>query len=294
MYDLFAFVFQNSFLLRGFVLFGLGIILGSFLNVVIYRLPSMLKRKWQQQCSELLGVRCNAETEEASLNLIYPSSHCPICKAKVPWWSNLPILGYFLLNGRCFKCKSMISIRYPLIELSTGLLFVAAGYLSNDTLILPGYLIFICFILCLIMIDFDTYLLPDELTLPLLWAGILFNLQGSIAGSLINSLLGAVIGYLTLWLVFWLFKLITKREGMGYGDFKFLAAILAWLGYQALIPVLLIASSFGIMYFVLAKLTDKLVLHPQIKGQYVPFGPFLGIAGLILLFAGTYLKFLPF
>lgn len=294
MYDLFAFVFQNSFLLRGTVLFFFGIIIGSFLNVVIYRLPIMLKRQWHNEAVEILGDLCKISPDTTHFNLIYPTSHCRVCDIKIPFWANIPILSYFLLRGKCHNCKATISFRYPAIELITGLLFVIAGYLTNDTITLPGYLIFISFVLCLILIDYDTFVLPDILTLSLLWLGILFNLEGSISGSIVNSIFGAVTGYIFLWLVFWIFKLITRRDGLGYGDFKFLAAILAWVGYQALVPMLLFASTLGIIYFILAKITGRLISHPNISGSHVPFGPFLGIAGLIVLFGGAYVKILPF
>lgn len=293
MYDLFAFVFQNSFLLRGSVLFVLGIIIGSFLNVVVYRLPIMLKYSWQDECIDLFGDACEVTPEQKRLNLIHPSSHCPLCHVKIPFWANVPILGYFFLNGKCFNCKNKISIRYPLVEMVTGLLFICAGFFTNDIILLPAYLIFICFVICLILIDFDAFLLPDQLTLLMLWLGLLFNIKGAIAGSLFNALIGAVVGYLFLYVLFWLFKLTTKRDGMGYGDFKFLAALLAWLGYQSMVPLLFIASMLGICYFILAKLSGKLVQDPNIVGHHVPFGPFLGIAGLILLFATDYINFLP-
>lgn len=269
MYDLFAFIFQNSFLLRGMVLFFLGLIIGSFLNVVIYRLPLML------------------QLEETKLNLFYPSSHCTNCKHSIPVWANIPLLSYFILNGKCGFCKTNISIRYPLVELVTSLLFILAGYFTSDVVILPAFLVFISFSICLIFIDFDTFLLPDELTLTLLWLGLLFNLHGAISITLINAVVGAVIGYILLWSIYWVFKLLTNRDGMGYGDFKFLAAILAWVGYQGLVPVLLISSMLGIVYYVIAKLSGKLI---EGKSGHIPFGPFLGLAGIVLVLGGQYIN----
>lgn len=295
MYDLFAFVFQNSFLLRGTVLFVFGTIIGSFLNVVIYRLPVMLKNKWHNECVELLGENtCPIITER--INLMHPSSHCPSCKAKIPFWANVPILGYFLLNAKCFNCKTKISVRYPLIELATGLLFLTASYLSNDTLILPALLVFLSFSVCLILIDYDTYILPDELTLTLMWLGILINLHGLFSGSLENSILGAVGGYMLFWSIFWIFKIITKRDGMGYGDFKFLAAILAWIGYRGLIPITLMASMLGILYFIAVRISMKITAKndtPDLLKHQIPFGPFLGSAGILFMFADKYFINLP-
>ncbi|MDQ5921427.1 MAG: leader peptidase (prepilin peptidase) / N-methyltransferase [Pseudomonadota bacterium] len=308
MYDLFAFVFQNSFLLRGTILFVFGTIIGSFLNVVVYRLPIMLKHKWYNDCVLLLGDN-SCPLVEDNLNLIHPGSHCPKCKAKVPFWANIPIIGYFLLNGKCFNCKLKISVRYPLVELFTAILFVITGYLTNDTLILPALLVFISFIICLVLIDYDSLILPDELTLLLLWLGIISNLKGAIAGSLENSIEGAVLGYVSLWCIFWLFKLITKRDGMGYGDFKFLAAVLAWVGYRGFIPITLVSSLLGIIYFVSLRVFTVIKLRagssvsdsvdsnqaqlPGLLNHQIPFGPFLGIAAIVFVFADRYFINLP-
>lgn len=287
MAELLAFIFQNSFLLRGLVLMLLGLIIGSFLNVVVYRLPIMLKRNWHNECNSELNTDIPSPYEE--VNLVHPASHCPVCKEKIPIWANIPVLGYFIVNGLCHSCKTKISVRYPFVELITGILFVLAGYISNDIVLLPAFLVFISFIICLVLIDFDTMLLPDELTISLLWIGLLININGAISNSLANSVIGAVVGYVSLWLVYWLFKLLTKRDGMGYGDFKFFAAILAFTGYQAFVLVLLISSALGILYYIIARFAGK--LHPKDDGQfYIPFGPFLGIAGLILVLGGKYIN----
>ncbi|MCE3268048.1 MAG: prepilin peptidase [Burkholderiales bacterium] len=287
MTELFAFIFQNSFLLRGFVLLFLGLIIGSFLNVVVYRLPVILNRKWHNESINQLNIDITCPHEQ--INLIHPASHCTSCKTKIPFWANIPVLGYFIVNGRCHHCYSKISVRYPFVELATGVLFVIAGYISNDIILLPALLVFISFIVCLILIDFDTMLLPDELTLSLLWLGLIVNLNGILSLSLANAVIGAVVGYLSLWLVYWLFKLITKREGMGYGDFKFFAAILAWTGYNAFVVILLISSMLGIIYYIIAKVSGKLYSDENISG-HIPFGPFLGAAGLIVVLAGKYLN----
>ncbi len=283
MYGLFAFLFQNTLLLRGCTLFILGSIIGSFLNVVIYRLPIILDKKEEANLNSNPEIDTHKVVE--TFNLVYPSSHCPVCKNRVPIWANIPILGYFLTNGKCCYCKTKISVRYPALELITGLLFVLSGSISSDIVMLPAFLVFISIVICLIVIDFDHMILPDELTGVLLWAGLLFNLNGAIAGSLINAVLGVIVGYLLLWLLYWGFKFITKRDGMGYGDFKFLAAILAWVGYLYIVPVLLISSILGIIYFVLGRLTGRVM-----SGHPIPFGPFLGIAGIITLLSHNFIS----
>lgn len=287
MTELFAFIFQNSFLLRGIVLLFFGLIIGSFLNVVVYRLPVMLKRKWHNESSDHLNL--DIACPHDAINLIHPSSHCPLCKVKIPFWANIPVLGYFIVNGKCYHCKTKISMRYPFVELATGILFVVAGYISNDVILLPALLVFISFVICLILIDFDTMLLPDELTLGLLWMGLIVNINGILSVSLANAVIGAVLGYVSLWLVYWLFKLLTKRDGIGYGDFKFLAAILAWTGYNAFVIVLLISSMLGIMYYVIVKISGKLHSNGNTSG-HIPFGPFLGIAGLVVVLGSKYIN----
>jgi leader peptidase (prepilin peptidase)/N-methyltransferase len=288
MAELFAFIFQNSFLLRGLVLMIFGLIIGSFLNVVIYRLPIIIKRRWHRESASILEI--SRECLHEKVNLVHPASYCPACKNKIPFWANIPLLGYFIVNGKCHNCKTQISIRYPFVELMTGILFIIAGYITNDMILLVAYLIFI---MCLILIDFDTMMLPDELTLSLLWLGLIFNINGILSGSLANAVIGAVVGYVSLWLVYYLFKLVTKREGMGYGDFKFLAAILAWTGYQAFVTMLLISSMLAIIYYVIIKLSGSLHKNGNVYG-YIPFGPFLGIASLILVLGDKYFDLTAF
>jgi leader peptidase (prepilin peptidase)/N-methyltransferase len=282
MIDLFGFLFFNSLLFRTICLFLLGICIGSFLNVVIYRLPIMLQKTWRNQCLELLGAECSITPDNSHFNLLHPASHCPKCHNKIPFWTNIPILGYFMIAGKCIKCHVHISLRYPLVELITGLLFVATGFIESEYASLAGALIFVSVVICLILIDFDTFLLPDELTLPLVWLGLLFNLNGSICGGLSNAVIGAMIGYLILWGIYWIFKLITKKEGMGYGDFKFLSAIGAWLGWQNLLSVIIISSLTGILYAIIMRMTGRLL-----PNKPIPFGPFLGVAGLIVFFYGN-------
>lgn len=281
MLDNLNFLFQNSLVFRLTSLLIVGSCIGSFLNVLVYRLPIMLQREWRNQCLEVLGDECKLTPDLAKFNLNYPSSHCPKCKTKIPAWTNIPLIGFLLLGGKCNNCKIKISWRYPLVELLSGILFVAAGYIFSDVWTIFASLIFIAALLSLMLIDLDTFLLPDELTLPLLWLGLLFNLQGMFSASLINSVIGAVVGYLSLWSLYWIFKLLTKREGMGYGDFKLLAALGAWLGWQNLVSVLLVSSCLGILYALVLRFSGRLD-----RGNPIPFGPFLGGAGIVtLLFA---------
>ena len=281
MWDVFSFLFQNSLLFRVLCLFIVGICIGSFLNVVIYRLPIMLERKWRNDAIEVLGDESQLTINTQVFNLVHPHSHCPKCQAKIPSWTNIPILGYFIAGGKCVECKQKISWRYPLIELICGLLFLAVGFVVSNPWILLGCIIFVAISLSLIVIDLDTFLLPDELTLPLLWLGFIFNFHNGLAGSLHNSVIGAMVGYGFLWGLFWTFKLITHKEGMGYGDFKLLAAIGAWVGWQNLLSVLLISSVLGVIYAISLRLSGKLE-----RGNPIPFVPFLGGAGIVtLLFA---------
>lgn len=289
MYSVFAFIFENSFLLRGILLFIIGIVIGSFLNVVIYRLPIMLERRWRREAMETLEMTVEEDNDvRGTFNLMLPGSHCVQCKQKIPFWANLPIIGYFLVNGRCHKCDCAISPLYPLVELITGVLFALAGFFVSTPVLLLAYLVFIAVIICLIVIDYTNFILPDELTISFTWLGLLFNIDGDLSGSLVNSVLGAVIGYISLWLIFWAFKLVTKRDGMGYGDFKLFAAILAWVGYQWFVPLLLVAPLLGILYYVGGRLTGKLAANEQI-----PFGTFLGIAAIIILFLSKYAAVIP-
>lgn len=281
MFDSLSFLFQNSVTFRIVSLLLVGLCVGSFLNVVVYRLPIMLQRTWCNQCLEVLGDECKLEPDLAKFNLSYPSSHCPNCKAKVPAWSNIPLLGFLLLAGKCNQCKIKISWRYPVVELLSGILFALTAYVFNDAWMILAGVSFIAITLSLMLIDLDTFLLPDELTLPLVWLGLLFNLHGIFSGDLVNAVIGAMVGYLSLWSLYWVFKLITKREGMGYGDFKLLAAIGAWLGWQNLVSVLLVSSCLGIVYALVLRLSGRLA-----SGNPIPFGPFLGGAGIVtLLFA---------
>jgi leader peptidase (prepilin peptidase)/N-methyltransferase len=258
----------------------LGLMVGSFLNVVIYRLPKMMELGWRQQCAELRGEE---PATAPAYNLLVPRSACPHCNHAIGAWENIPVISYLLLRGKCKGCGAAISPRYPIIEAVSGILCAYAAWHFGFGVAAAGALLFIWALIALTAIDFDTQLLPDDITLPLLWLGLLFNLFGVFAG-LHSAVLGAIFGYLALWGVYWLFKLVTGKEGMGYGDFKLLAALGAWMGWQML-PLIIILSSLvgavvGITLIVVAK-------HG--RSVPIPFGPYLAGGGLIALFWGKQL-----
>ncbi|MBL8393780.1 MAG: prepilin peptidase [Candidatus Accumulibacter sp.] len=255
----------------------LGLMVGSFLNVVIHRVPRMIERDWRQHCAELRGESMPAEE---AFSLLRPRSRCPACGHGITAFENVPLLSWLLLRGRCAACAAPISVRYPLVEASSALLCAFAAFHFGYSWAAVGAMFVIWCLIALTAIDFDTQLLPDSITLLLLWAGLLFNVAGTFA-DLQSAVLGAAAGYLSLWLVYWAFKLATGKEGMGYGDFKLLAALGAWLGWEML-PLTILASSLlgalvGIALIVLAK-----------RGRHVPipFGPYLAAAGLLALFWG--------
>jgi len=290
-----------------------GLCVGSFLNVVIHRLPKMMEREWREQCAELAAdagepqaaalppakpqnerntdpAGANREAAKpAAYNLVVPRSACPQCGHRITALENIPLLSYAILRGRCSACKTSISLRYPLVEAAAGVVasyaavrfgFSAAGF---------GAMFFAWALLALAMIDYDTQLLPDDITLPLLWAGLIFNL-GATFVPLGSAVIGAIAGYLSLWSVYWVFKLVTGKEGMGYGDFKLLAAICAWLGWQALAMVILISSVVGATVGI-----GLMVLAKHGREKPIPFGPYLAAAGVIALFWGETIsrKYLP-
>jgi len=256
-----------------------GLCVGSFLNVVIHRLPKMLDRGWREQCAELEGV---VPAEAPAYNLIVPRSACPSCGHKIGALENIPVVSYLFLRGHCLACRASISARYPIVELLAAALAVAAVLRFGATPAGIAASVFLWMLLALTLIDFDTQLLPDNLTLPLLWAGLLANLLGAAPiANLRDAVIGAVAGYLTLWVVYWLFKLIRGKEGMGYGDFKLLAALGAWLGWQMLPLIVLLSSVVG------AAIGISLVVFKG-RDHQIPlaFGPYLAIAGGIALFFG--------
>ncbi len=257
----------------------LGLCVGSFLNVVIHRLPRMMEREWQAQCAELRGE--TPSTAEAPLSLSRPRSRCPHCGHPISALENIPLLSYLLiLRGKCSGCGQAISPRYPLVELLSGLLSAYAAWHFGPTLQTAGALLLIWALIALSFIDLDTQLLPDAITLPLLWLGLLFNLMRTYA-DIDGAVIGAMAGYLSLWSIFWLFKLATGKEGMGYGDFKLLAALGAWLGWSMLPVIVLLSSLVGA-----AAGIALIALARHGRNVPIPFGPYLAAAGIIALFWG--------
>ncbi|GAB5414764.1 MAG: A24 family peptidase [Congregibacter sp.] len=267
----------------------LGAVVGSFLNVVILRLPRIMRREWVSDCRALLELDAasegqNAEQDEEPLSLAFPGSHCPSCGASIQAWQNIPVVSFLLLRANCAACKVRISPRYPLVETITAVASVCVGFYSGVSLDTVAYLFLTWTLIALSGIDIDTQLLPDDLTLPLLWAGLLFNLVWG-AVSLQDAVIGAAAGYLLLWSIYWLFKLATGKEGMGYGDFKLLAALGAWLGWQGLPSIILLSSVVGAVLGILI-----LALRKQDRSVGLPFGPYLAIAGWICLIWGASLN----
>ncbi|MGB0126807.1 MAG: A24 family peptidase [Rhodocyclaceae bacterium] len=252
----------------------LGLAIGSFLNVVIHRVPKIMEREWQSQCAEIRG---EALPDGATLTLAQPRSRCPQCGQMIAARDNIPVVSYLILRGRCRNCRAPISIRYPAVETLTGVLSAFAAWHFGVSLQAVGALLFLWAIIPLALIDLDTQLLPDSMTLPLLWLGLLFNLFGVFV-DLQTAVVGAMAGYLSLWIVYWLFKLATGKEGMGYGDFKLLAAIGAWLGWQALPLTILLSSLVGATIGI-----SLIVFAKHGRSVPIPFGPYLATAGVIAL-----------
>ena len=254
-----------------------GLVVGSFLNVVVHRLPRMLQAQWKAQCAELEGREV---APEPRYNLSVPASHCASCGARLRVLHNVPVVSYLVLRGRCAFCGVAISPRYPVVEASTALLFAWVAIHFGWSAAAAGALVLTAFLVALALIDADTTLLPDDLTLPLLWLGLLWNLS-SVYTPLPQAVIGAIAGYLCLWAVYWAFKLVTGKEGMGYGDFKLLAALGAWLGWKMLLPIVLVSSlvgaAVGVALIVLAR-----------RGRHIPipFGPYLAAAGFLVLLYG--------
>lgn len=257
----------------------LGLLVGSFLNVVIYRLPKMMERQWAMECAELAGKE--PEINE-TFNLVLPRSRCSNCGHVIAWYENIPVLSYIFLRGKCSVCGTRFGWRYPAVELATGALFFFCAWRWGLTATGLAWCGFSAALLALALIDWDTTLLPDDITLPLLWAGLIIAATGwNPAVPLPIALWGAVAGYMSLWLVYWAFKFVTGKEGMGYGDFKLFAALGAWFGWPALVPMILMASVIGAVVGIGMKLSSGLR-----EGGYVPFGPFLAGAGLTAMVFG--------
>ena len=265
-----------------------GLLVGSFLNVVIHRLPIMLERDWKAQCIEYLGdniVLKDAETagSNSKYNLVVPRSACPTCKQPITALQNIPVLSYVFLGGKCAGCKTRISVRYPLVEAMTGLLTGFLAWRFGVTWMAAFAIIYVWALIALTFIDADTTLLPDDITLPLLWLGLLVNTGGAFT-DVSSAILGAAGGYLVLWTVYWGFKLLTGKDGMGYGDFKLLAAIGAWLGWQLLPLVILLSAAVGTVVGIAG-----ILLKGRDKGAKLPFGPYLAAAGFIAMIWGQQL-----
>ncbi|MDH3870859.1 MAG: A24 family peptidase [Gammaproteobacteria bacterium] len=264
----------------GTVIALLGLLIGSFLNVVIYRLPIIMERTWSQQCRELLEIEPADAGRERPFNLVWPASSCPKCGHRIRAIENVPVVSYLFLRGRCAACSTRIPARYPLIELTTAIASVVTALHFGFSLQAAAALGFTWAIIPLCVIDYDRQLLPDNITLPLLWAGLALSLWGVFVDSQ-ASIIGALAGYLSLWGIYHLFKLATGKEGMGYGDFKLLAAIGAWVGWQALPVVILFSSIVGAATGILL-----ILLKGRERSQPIPFGPFLACAGWITLLWG--------
>jgi leader peptidase (prepilin peptidase) / N-methyltransferase len=283
---MFDFLMPLSDLLRNdltvFVTFSVifGLMFGSFLNVVIHRLPIMMEREWHNNCLELQGKEV---PEQPKYSISKPRSACPNCGHQITALENIPIISYLFLGGKCKGCKAKISIRYPLIEALTGALIGAVAYHYGYTYSALFGFVFVFALVALTFIDFDTQLLPDDITLPLLWLGLLFNLNGGFT-DLKSAVIGAMLGYFVLWAVFWLFKWVTGKEGMGYGDFKLLAAIGAWFGWQLLPAVILLSSVLGATIGI-----GLILLRGKSGNTAMPFGPFLALGGIAALFFGRQL-----
>jgi leader peptidase (prepilin peptidase) / N-methyltransferase len=256
----------------------LGLLVGSFLNVVIYRLPKMMERRWALECAELQGTEPAAAEP---FNLMRPASRCRQCGHAIRWYENIPVASWIALRGKCSSCGTPIAWRYPVVELATGLLFFFVVAHFGVTPAAGAWCGFSAAIVALALIDWDTTLLPDDITLPLVWAGLIVAAFGWTGIELPQALWGAVAGYLSLWFIYQAFKLLTGKEGMGYGDFKLFAALGAWFGWQALVPIILMASVIGAVVGIALKVFSSLR-----EGGYVPFGPFLAGAGLTAMVFG--------
>ncbi len=270
------------------VVFFFGLLVGSFLNVVIYREPIRLQNEWRDEAQRVLGQE---PAPRAAFNLLRPASSCPACKAPIRPWQNIPLISWLLLGRRCGACKSPISARYPLIELLTALLSAVVAWRYGFSVACLAALVITWFLIALSGIDYDTQYLPDSLTLPLLWLGLLASLiaaagppsatQHALLVSPDKAILGAVAGYLSLWTVYWIFKLATGKEGMGYGDFKLLAALCAWLGPAMLLPIVLLSAGVGSVVGI-----AMILLLGRDKQLPIPFGPYLAAAGWISMIWG--------
>ncbi len=274
-------LFSNPYALYGFTL-ALGLAVGSFLNVVVHRLPLILERNWRAECAALMGQEVPDEDEP--LSLARPGSRCPHCGHAIRAWENIPVISYLMLRGRCSECANHIAARYPLTEIASGLLSVAVIWHFGPGAQGAAALLLTWALLSLSLIDYDTHLLPDIITLPFLWLGLVLSL-GSLYTDPVSSIAGAAIGYMSLWSVYKLFKLITGKEGMGYGDFKLLALLGAWLGWQYLPQIILLSALVGALIGVF-----MIIFRGRGRDIPIPFGPYLAAAGWISLMWGSHIN----
>jgi len=271
-------ILQNNYSIFLIEIGILGLLVGSFLNVVIYRLPIMLQREWEQDCSEYL--KQTAPIKYKAFNLIIPRSHCPKCSIQISWWQNIPVISYILLQGKCSHCQTIIHWRYPVVELLSCLATLLVALYFGISIQTLSLLILTWALITAVFIDLDHLLLPDNITLPLIWLGLLLNINHTFATPE-NAIIGAASAYLCLWSIAYIFKLIRKIEGMGYGDFKLLAVFGAWLGWQTLPLILFVAALIGAIVGLILILGKKNQLTKPI-----PFGPYLAIAGWLAFFWG--------
>jgi len=267
----------------------LGLIIGSFLNVVIYRLPKMMQQDWHEQCCDLLGINNEKGEEQHHINLIFPASNCPACQHKITALENIPVISYLFLKGRCKSCNVKISLQYPLIEILTGLTTAYITWHFGFSLQTLFALLLTWALICLSVIDLEHSLLPDDITLPFMWLGLACNIFG-VFTDITSSLIGAILGYSILWSIFMGFKVMTGKEGMGYGDFKLLALLGAWLGWQSLPLIILLSSIAASLIGII-----MILFRGRDKSVAFPYGPYLAIAGWITLLwgeelIGTYLN----
>lgn len=276
MFELFPFSFYFTVII-------VSLSVGSFLNVVIYRFPKMLEHGWYRECREFLGDEVKGIPEKTfdQVTLSKPDSTCPKCQHKIRFYENIPVISWILLRGKCSNCKENISPRYPIIEMFTALLSTVVAYQYGITFLTVFVLILTWGLVCLTMIDYDHMLLPDQFTYPLLWLGLLINIGGTIV-TLEQAVIGAVAGYMSLFSVMWLFKLLTGKEGMGHGDFKLLAVFGAWMGWELLPLLILMASAVGAIVGL-----SLMAFKGHQREQAIPFGPYLAIAGWICLLWGN-------
>lgn len=280
-------VLQHEPVLYLTTVFILGLLVGSFLNVVIYRLPVMLKQQWRNDCETFLAEADNETPEitktariDQPFNLIHPRSRCPHCDHKISAWENIPVISYLLLKGRCSSCKTPISVRYPFIEALSGLLVFTVAWQLGFGLQATFGIVLTWVLVALTFIDLDHFYLPDNITLPFLWLGLLINI-GATFVNLSSAVIGAIVGYLSLWSVYQLFKRLTGKEGMGYGDFKLLALLGAWMGWQMLPVIIILSSLVGAIVGI-----SLILFKNHQRSQPIPFGPYLATAGWIALLWG--------